>query len=281
MGRRESEKMMERTLLLVDDEENIVSSLTRLLRRDGYRILQAGSGEQGLELLAQNEVGVIISDQRMPKMSGTEFLSQAKHLYPDAMRIMLSGYTALDSVAEAINRGSIYKFLTKPWDEELLRTSVSEAFLQYEMKMENARLFSKSRKANEQLLRINQELARLVVEKNSNITHSMNLLKVSQEILEHLPVAVIGIKKDGMITVANRMAHRLFATDGRILTCEMAYGIIPAELLGLRPSRDDGKELCLADGRKLNCWCNTTGELSQANGMILSCIIVPSNKQQS
>lgn len=272
---------MEKTLLLVDDEENIIFALTRLLRRDGYRILQAGSGKQGLELLAQNEVGVIISDQRMPGMNGAEFLSQAKLLYPDAMRIMLSGYTALDSVADAINRGSICKFLTKPWNDELLRTSVSDAFHQYEMKMENARLAGKSRKANEQLLRINHELTKLVIEKTSNVTLYMNLLQMSQEILEHLPVAVIGIGEDGMIFVANRMAHQLFATDGCILTGERAQGVIPADLLGVKPSGDDGKELHLADGRKLNCWCNATGKLSPANGMILSCIIAPSNKLPS
>ena len=109
---------MERTLLLVDDEENITSALVRLLRRDGYNILRANSGEAGLALLAQNEVGVIISDQRMPEMSGVEFLSKVRERYPDTVRIVLSGYTELNSVTDAINRGAVYKFLTKPWEDE-------------------------------------------------------------------------------------------------------------------------------------------------------------------
>ncbi|MFH1495300.1 MAG: response regulator, partial [Pseudomonadota bacterium] len=104
---------MERTILLVDDEANILSALTRLLRPQGYRILRAGSGREGLELLAQNEVGVIVSDQRMPEMTGVEFLHQVRELYPDTVRIVLSGYTELNSITDAINRGAIYKFLTK------------------------------------------------------------------------------------------------------------------------------------------------------------------------
>ena len=126
--------MMERTLLLVDDEENITASLVRLLRRDGYTILRASSGQEGLDLLARHMVGVIVSDQRMPGMTGTEFLGKVKELYPDTVRIVLSGYTELNSVTDAINRGAIYKFLTKPWEDDLLRANVEEAFQRYEMK---------------------------------------------------------------------------------------------------------------------------------------------------
>lgn len=117
-----------RTLLLVDDEPNILSALTRLLRRDGYRILTATSAAVGLELLALHEVQVIISDQRMPEMSGTEFLGRVKEMYPDTIRIVLSGYTELRSITDAINHGAIYKFLTKPWEDDLLRENIREAF---------------------------------------------------------------------------------------------------------------------------------------------------------
>ncbi|MES2091380.1 MAG: EAL domain-containing protein, partial [Pseudomonadota bacterium] len=111
-------KTCKRTLLLVDDEENIVASLRRLLRRDGYHIVVAYSGAEGLQRLAEQEVDVIVSDQRMPGMTGVEFLRRAKELYPGTMRIVLSGYTELQSITDAINEGSIYKFLTKPWDDE-------------------------------------------------------------------------------------------------------------------------------------------------------------------
>ena len=118
----------QRTLLLVDDESGIRAALTRMLRGDGYRILTASNGAEGLELLAVNPVQVIISDQRMPGMSGTEFLNVVKELYPDTVRIILSGYTDIEVVTESVNRGAVFKFLTKPWDDDLLREQVRDAF---------------------------------------------------------------------------------------------------------------------------------------------------------
>lgn len=116
------------TLLLVDDEPNILSSLSRLLRREGYAILTATSPLEAFELLAKHPVQVVISDQRMPEMSGTEFLSRVRQLYPATVRLVLTGYTDLESVTGAINQGAIYKFLTKPWDDDHLREQVREAF---------------------------------------------------------------------------------------------------------------------------------------------------------
>jgi len=116
------------TLLLVDDEENILNALTRMLRRDGYRILTATKAEDALDILGRNEVQVVISDQRMPGISGTELLSQVKEMHPETVRMVLSGYTDLSAVTSAINEGAIYKFLTKPWDDEELRLQVRDAF---------------------------------------------------------------------------------------------------------------------------------------------------------
>jgi diguanylate cyclase (GGDEF)-like protein/PAS domain S-box-containing protein len=116
------------TLLLVDDEENILNALTRMLRRDGYRILTARGAEEALDVLARNDVQVILSDQRMPGASGTEFLSKVKGMYPDTVRMVLSGYTELAAVTAAINEGAIYKFLTKPWNDDELRLQIRDAF---------------------------------------------------------------------------------------------------------------------------------------------------------
>ena len=116
------------TLLIVDDEANIVSALARLFRRDGYRVLTAASAAEAFALLAVNAVQVIVCDQLMPVMSGTEFFDCVKDLYPSTFRIVLSGYTDLRSIMEAINRGAIYRFYTKPWDNATLRDNVREAF---------------------------------------------------------------------------------------------------------------------------------------------------------
>jgi diguanylate cyclase (GGDEF)-like protein/PAS domain S-box-containing protein len=128
LGGEKGDGAVKQTLLLVDDEPNILSALKRLLRRDGYTILTAESAELGFELLARHAVQVIISDQRMPGMNGTEFLSRAKKLYPNTVRIILSGYTDLESVTDAINRGAIYRFLTKPWEDDKLRADIHDAF---------------------------------------------------------------------------------------------------------------------------------------------------------
>jgi diguanylate cyclase (GGDEF)-like protein/PAS domain S-box-containing protein len=116
------------TLLLLDDEENILKALTRIFRRDGYRILSTTSIKEAFSLLATNDVQVIVSDQRMPEMSGTEFFSQVKAIYPNTVRIVLSGYTDLKSVTDAINEGAIYKVLTKPWDDQQIREQIQQAF---------------------------------------------------------------------------------------------------------------------------------------------------------
>ncbi len=122
----------ERTLLLLDDEENMLRSLVRLFRRDGYKVLTASTVREAFDLLAGNSVQVIVSDQRMPDMSGTEFLAKVRDLYPDTVRMILSGYTDLATITEAINRGAIYRFLTKPWNDDELRGHIEAAFRSHE-----------------------------------------------------------------------------------------------------------------------------------------------------
>ncbi|RFP10952.1 EAL domain-containing protein [Duganella sp. BJB488] len=118
----------ERTILLLDDEPHILSALRRVFRNENYQILQTTSPFEAFELLATHRVQVVISDQRMPSMSGTAFLSKVKELHPDTLRIILSGYTELESVIDAINRGAVYRFFTKPWDDQQLREQIREVF---------------------------------------------------------------------------------------------------------------------------------------------------------
>jgi response regulator RpfG family c-di-GMP phosphodiesterase len=118
------------TLLLVDDEALVRSALKRLLRQDGYRILDGGSANEGLTILAQHPVQVVLSDQRMPGVCGTDFLDQVKSLYPHTTRMLLSGHAEQTDVTEAIRHGAVHRYFTKPWDNEILRRAIREAFLQ-------------------------------------------------------------------------------------------------------------------------------------------------------
>ncbi len=121
-----------RTLLIVDDELPVLAALQRVLADEGYGVFTAAGGREGLELLAKNPAQVILSDQRMPGMSGTEFLSRVKVLYPETVRMVLSGYAEMEAVVQAVNEGAIYKFFSKPWDAQQLRAQIREAFLYYE-----------------------------------------------------------------------------------------------------------------------------------------------------
>jgi diguanylate cyclase (GGDEF)-like protein/PAS domain S-box-containing protein len=130
----ESMPLPSRTLLLVDDEASILAALKRLFRREGYTVLSAEGGLEGLELLAGNDVGVVISDARMPGMSGGEFLGKVREMYPDVVRMMLTGYTDLKAVTTAVNAGELFYFLTKPWDDAELLATVRDAFRHYEVR---------------------------------------------------------------------------------------------------------------------------------------------------
>ncbi len=121
-----------RTLLLVDDERNILRALKRLLAEEGYRIVTADNAGEALELLARENIQVVISDQHMTGMSGTEFLSRVKTLHPDTVRIILSGVADLETVTKAVNEGEVYKVLTKPWDGGQLRKIIRDSFRVYE-----------------------------------------------------------------------------------------------------------------------------------------------------
>ncbi len=266
-----------RTILLVDDENNIISALKRTLRRDGYIILTANSGKEGLALLTQYEVGVIVSDQRMPLMSGVEFLRKVKLLYPKTLRIVLSGYTELESVTGAINEGAICKFLTKPWDDDLLRDNIREAFLQYEMERENLRLSQALQSANEKLSLLNQNLEQKVADKTREITHSINLLQISQEILEHLPIGIIGIDDQNIIVASNRRAEVLFRQPpASCLLGLMVSDVLPEALLQLLQGADsdnfvrlDDSIVRLADGTSMQVLISAMGDSSRSKGIIM------------
>ena len=145
------------------------------------------------------------------------------------MRIVLSGYTELNSVTEAINEGAIYKFLTKPWDDDLLRAQVKDAFQRYEMKQDNLRLIQEIEVSNQALIALNLDLEQRVVAKTKNIQNNIKMLQVSQEVLEHLPIAVIGIDNDNMIVVSNDLASRLFVGTETLLGCD-ALQRLPSEV---------------------------------------------------
>jgi diguanylate cyclase (GGDEF)-like protein len=208
------------TLLLVDDEPSILSSLKRLLRNEGYRILTANSGSEGLDVLAQYPVDVIVSDQRMPGMTGVEFLRAVRQLYPDTVRIVLSGFTELQTVTDAVNAGAIYKFLTKPWDDEQLRTHIREALSYRAMANENRLLTLQIGTANQKLAAVNRQLEGVLDRQRDEIKRGEISLDIVHEALSKVPVPVLASDDLGTVVLANRAALALFAGHP-VLGCDV------------------------------------------------------------
>jgi signal transduction histidine kinase len=126
---------MKHSILCVDDEVDNVDALERLFRRK-YDVLKATSGAEALEMLGRKRVSLIVTDQRMPNMTGVEFLSESMKTQPEAVRILLTGYTDIESVISAINSGQVYRYVTKPWDPVDLANTVDKAIERYELSAE-------------------------------------------------------------------------------------------------------------------------------------------------
>ncbi|MCF6267139.1 MAG: response regulator [Desulfuromusa sp.] len=158
-------------ILLVDDEVNITKALRRLLIDvDCYDIYIANSGQEALDLIAaEPDIGVIISDQRMPEMTGVEFLQQARVLVPDAIRILLTGYADIEASISAINEGAVFRYLTKPWDDEILLKAIAEAAHNYWLIAENKRLNRLVLKQKEELQQWNDRLKQRVLDQTAQI----------------------------------------------------------------------------------------------------------------
>lgn len=176
----------EHNLLLVDDEKAITRALKRLFRKEGYKIMTAESGPEGLERLQDSEglVSMIISDQRMPGMNGAEFLEKAKDIYPEAIRYLLTGYSDMDAVIDAVNKGGINRYLTKPWNDEDLILQVRQSLEHYELVAENKRLTALTIEQNKKLNELNKNLEQKVQERTKEVIEKKNELEKINQMLE-------------------------------------------------------------------------------------------------
>lgn len=145
-------------LLIVDDEPDVLESLRHLFHRR-YRVLTAESGREGLDLLDREEVHVILSDQRMPGMTGDQFLKAAREFHPEAIRLLFTGYAEIQAVISAVNQGGIYRYIHKPWEAGELEAVVAQAAEQYDLLAERRRLVAELREANGKLVEANADLA--------------------------------------------------------------------------------------------------------------------------
>lgn len=236
------------SILLVDDEPSILRSLQRLFRREGYEIKTAEGGPQALDQLGEagREFSLIISDQRMPGMSGSEFLERSKEKAPDAIRFLLTGYSDLDAIIASVNKGEIHRYLTKPWNDKDLILQVRQGVEQYNLKRENGRLLELTRRQNKELAESNQSLERKVQERTKEISEKNTALMAANSALNQsfvdtvrLLTALIeslnpamGRQMKKTAEYARMVAMRLGMADEDLDTVELAAMIHDIGLIG-------------------------------------------------
>ena len=189
-------------ILCVDDEPNILSSLRRLLRGEGYDVLLAPGGEAGLAILESENVDIVVSDMRMPEMDGAQFLERVRARWPDTIRLLLTGYADIQSILDAINRGEIYRYVTKPWNDSDILLIVRHALERKELEREKQRLEVLTRTQNEQLKELNAGLESKVQERTAELNQALGSLTTANDKLKNSFLTSIKIFS-GMIEMRN------------------------------------------------------------------------------
>jgi DNA-binding response OmpR family regulator len=191
-------------VLLVDDDESILRALVRLLRREPYDLETASGADEALRILEARSADLVMSDQRMPGRTGVELLREVRHRWPATIRVILSGYTKVNTIIDAINDGEVYKYLTKPWNDEELKLNLRRALEQYELEGENRRLAEQVFEQNKKLM----ELNRMLEERAQDAGAGLNSW---QMLLETLRVGVVAIDENGLVVAANRRGIEMTA----------------------------------------------------------------------
>jgi signal transduction histidine kinase len=201
------------TLLVVDDEPDVVQSVQDLLRRQ-FRVLGATRAEDGLRLLREQEVHVVMSDQRMPGTSGVEFLARVRAEHPDAVRLLFTGYADLKAVIDAINEGHVYRYITKPWDTDELQAVLRQAGELYDLVAERKRLLTDLRARNQDLEKANAELKESNALKEAFIRVASHELRTPLTILMGLPE--LALRAPGLPASAADWFRRTLAAAQRM-----------------------------------------------------------------
>lgn len=227
--------MSRHALLIVDDEKEILRSLALTFEED-YEVFTASSGAEALEILQQQDIALIIADQRMPEMTGAELLAKTLQINPHIIRIILTGYTDTASLIQAINQGQIYQYITKPWNRQELQIIVRRALERYELSLANQRLLKELQAANEQLATENEFLKREIgkelqdaeiVGKSAAMQHVFELIN---KVVDHAATVMLTGETGTGKTLLARYIHYQGLRKHKLFI-EQNCGTLPEELL--------------------------------------------------
>jgi putative nucleotidyltransferase with HDIG domain len=249
-----SKSKFKHSILIVDDEKSILNAFKRILADEDYDVHVTNNGADGLKKLrsAKKPYSLIICDQRMPEMNGVEFFSQVKDIFPDAVRILLTGYADSDSIIEAINKGGVHLYFTKPWHEEEILLHIRQSLSKVEILRENKRLIELIKEKNEELTELNKSLEKKALEKTKDLIVQTEKLKESyrksQVILDGIVRTLSKIietrdpytagHEDQVARIACKIAREMKLTDDQISFIHIAATLhdigkisIPSEIL--------------------------------------------------
>jgi len=207
------------TLLLVDDEENILNSLRRVLRGEPYTVLTAGGGEQALKLLQEHQVDLVISDARMPGMDGPTLLAEVQQRWPNCLRILLTGYSDITMTTKAINQGQIYRYISKPWNDEELRGIIRQAMALQHSERERERLEKLTLEQNRHLQELNASLEQRVQARTSEVQQTADMLDLAYEELKRSYVTATEV----FASLVNQRIPKEKQTNTQIIALVRAY----------------------------------------------------------
>lgn len=228
------------TVLCVDDEVNILKSMKRLLYKQNYQLLLAESGAKALEIMQQNEVNVIISDMKMPAMSGAELLEKVAISSPDTYRVLLTGYSDMESTIDAVNKGKIHRYLQKPWNNEEIIQTIEEGLEKVRLKNENVKLQQLVRKQNKLLKGENKTLEDKVILRTKQIRLAMKKIERNNNATQKVLYNLISVNPhlnggfaNSVSLLARRIAEKLSLSEQEINDVSYAALLCEIGLLGL------------------------------------------------